>query len=196
MKRWSLLVVLLVVAAWASPGNPLGLSREEQRRLERGEVVVLDLLPPGGPGKDAHGGTAISLVKAPPERVWQVLVDYPRHSGLYPRVTAAKVLERDPAHALVRYVIGVGPFAFDFHIDNYPDPARLRLEWRLAHGRSNGLFRENWGYWQVEPHGDSVRLTYSMAARIALPAFLTRGAERDGLVEAIKAVRDRAERAL
>lgn len=33
-----------------------------------------------------------------------------------------------------------------------------------------------------------------MGADIALPAFLTRGAERDGLVATLKAVRERAER--
>ncbi len=37
-------------------------------------------------------------------------------------------------------------------------------------------------------------LTYAMAAQTVLPPFLTRGAEREGLVDTIKAVRDRAER--
>ncbi len=36
-------------------------------------------------------------------------------------------------------------------------------------------------------------LTYAMAAHTVLPAFLTRGSERDGLVATVKAVRDRAE---
>jgi hypothetical protein len=36
-------------------------------------------------------------------------------------------------------------------------------------------------------------LTYAMAARTVLPPFLTRGAERDGLVETVRAVRERAE---
>jgi len=49
--------------------------------------------------------------------------------------------------------------------------------------------------WRKEvPTG--VLLTYGMAARTVLPAFLTRRAERDGLVETLKAVRERAERLL
>jgi ribosome-associated toxin RatA of RatAB toxin-antitoxin module len=196
MKRRTLAVLLFLLAAWASPADPVSrLSDEQEQRLQRGEIVVLNVLPPGGPAKGAQGGTALTVVNASPERVWEVLVDYPRHSGLYPKVTTAEVLERDPDHALVRYVVGVGPFSFGFHVDNYPDPDRLRLEWRLAQGHSNGLFRENWGYWQVEAKGDTTLLTYSMAAHLALPAFMTRGAQRDGLVEAVKAVRERAERA-
>jgi len=63
----------------------------------------------------------------------------------------------------------------------------------LDRGRRNGLFRESFGYWQLEPRSEGVLLTYAMAARTTLPRFLTAGAERDGMVEAIRAVRDRAE---
>jgi hypothetical protein len=90
-------------------------------------------------------------------------------------------------------VVGVGPLSFGFHVNNYPDASRRRLEWRLARERTNQLFRDNWGYWQIEPHGRDVLLTYAMAARTMLPAFVVRNAERDGLVETLKAVRERAE---
>lgn len=153
---------------------------------------MLNVLPTGG-GGGGQGGTALSIVHAPPEEIWRVLVDYPAHTGLYPRVVASRVLERAAGHALVRYEIGVGPFSFRFHVDNYPDAAQRRLVWRLAHGRPNGLFRDTWGYWHVEPHPQGAVLTYAMAARTVLPAFLVRGAERDGLVDALTAVRARAE---
>lgn len=193
MYRSALAVAILIVAAWAATATPLGLSSDQQRRLERGEIVVLDILPPGDRAIKGQGGTALTLVSASPDAVWRVLVDYPRHSGLYPRVTDAQVLESDAGHALVRYVVGVGPFSFGFHVNNYPDAARGRLAWSLDRGRPNDLFRDSWGYWQVEPHRQGVVLTYAMAARTVLPAFLTRGAERDGLVETVRAVRERAE---
>jgi len=193
MKRCALLVALLIVAGSAAQANPVALSDKQLVRLERGEIVVLDVLPPGGRVERGQGGTALTLVNAPLETVWRVLVDYPHHSGLYPRVTRAEVLEADADHALVRYVVGLGPFSFGFHVNNYPDEACGRLVWRLDRDRANSLFRDTWGYWQVESRGESVMLTYAMAARTALPAFLTRGAERDGLVETLKAVRERAE---
>jgi ribosome-associated toxin RatA of RatAB toxin-antitoxin module len=183
----------LIVAAWVTGANPLGLSPEQLTRLQRGEIVVLDLLPPGGPDKAVQGGTGLALVQARAQTVWQVLVDYPRHRGLYPNVVGAEVLESDAAHALVRYVVGVGPFSFGFHVDNWADVARGRIEWRLAPERPNDLFRASWGYWQLEPRGAAVLLTYAMAARTVLPAFVTRPVERQGLVETLKAVRERAE---
>jgi hypothetical protein len=186
------LVTWLVPAATAASALP-PLTPDDRHRLARGEVVVLDVLPPGGDARNSQGGTALSRVHASADAVWRVLVDYPRHSGLYPRVVRAEVLETDAQRALVRYVVGVGPFSFGFHVNNYADEARRRIDWRLARGRSNDLFRDSWGYWAIEPEADDVLLTYAMAARTVLPPFITRGAERDGLVETIKAVRERAE---
>lgn len=193
-------IVLVLAVALALSWYPLPVSArpnlpaEERARLDSGEVVLLDRLPPGG-GRDAgEGGTALSVVHAAVGAVWRVLLDYPGHAGLYPSVVRADVLESDPSRALVRYVIQVGPFSFGFHVNNYPDLANHRLDWRLAQGRPNGLFRDTWGYWEVQPDGSGALLTYAMGARTVLPKFLTRGAERDGLVETIKAVRERAER--
>lgn len=193
MNAGVLLLALLIVAVPVPGAKAVELSTDQQRRLEIGEVVVMDVLPPGGPAKASQGGTVLALVHASPAAVWQVLTDYARHRGLYPRVVDARVLEADGEHSLVRYVLGIGPFSFGFHVDNYADEARRRIEWRLAHERPNDLFRESWGYWQLDPRLSGVVVTYAMAARTVLPAFLTRGAERDGLVETVKAVRERAE---
>ena len=189
------LSALLIVSVPVTVAKALVLSRDQQRRLEGGEVVVVDELPPGGMTRGGQGGTGMSLIHASPETVWQVLVNYEHHPGIYPRVVRAQVVESDPDHALVRYIIGVGPFSFGFYVDNYLDEGRRRIVWRLAQERRNGLFRDSWGYWQIDLQPQGVLLTYAMAARTVLPRFLTRGVERDGLVETLRAVRERAEHA-
>ena len=176
----------------ASPGSLRQLSEDLRNRLTAGEVIVADALPPGAT-ESARGGTALALVRASPEQVWRVLVDYPGHSRYYPRVTAAEVVERDARRVLVRYHVGVGPFSFDFHMDKFPDERRRRIDWHLAEGHGHGLFRENSGYWLVEA-ADAVSLvTYAIAVRTALPNFLTRGAEQASLTETIVAMRKLAE---
>src|SRR3989304_1947813 len=120
----ALLLAVLIVARTAAPATPLALSSDQLERLARREIVVVDPLPPGAPAAARSGGTALALVKAAPDTVWGVLVDYPRHSGLYPNVVEATVLEADAARALVRYVVGVGPFSFGFQLNNFPCAAR------------------------------------------------------------------------
>jgi ribosome-associated toxin RatA of RatAB toxin-antitoxin module len=190
----SLLILLLtgspVERAWSAAS--IRLSDEQQRRLTAREVIVLDALPPQA-SKSAHGGTALALVRAAPERVWRILVDYPGHTRYYPRVTAVQVLEADERHALVRYEVGVGPFSFGFHMMKYPDPIRRRIEWQLAEGRPNSLFRENSGYWQLDEAPGGSLVTYALAVRTILPAFATLGSERDSLVGTVTSLRRLAE---
>jgi hypothetical protein len=73
-------------------------------------------------------------------------------------------------------------------------PARQEL---LAFGvvgtvrHSNGATASD----RIDSHGRDVLLTYAMAAWTRVPSFVTRKAERDGLVETPKAIRERAEQA-
>jgi Polyketide cyclase / dehydrase and lipid transport len=197
----SLTVVLVMVCvlglrpapAAVAPAPAPALSEAQRDRLAAGDIVILSVMPEGGETQDGQGGTALAHVRAPADVVWGVLVNYPGHRGLFPRVVDAQVLDADARHALVRYAIGVGPLAFRFHVDNFPDPHHRRLDWRLAQDQTNGLFRDTWGYWQIDPNADGVLLTYAMAARTVFPRFLTRGSERDGLVDTLRAVRTRAE---
>ena len=184
--------MVLGLAAAASGAASLGLSADQQHRLAGGEVVVLDTLPPGA-STSAGGGTAVGLVRAAPERVWSVLIDYRGHPRYYPRVVSAEVVEADAQHALVRYEVGVGPLSFGFHMVKYPDPVRRRIEWHLDASRPNNFFRENTGYWQVDPADGGSLVTYAIAVRTVLPGFATLGKERESLVDTIKKLRNLVE---
>jgi hypothetical protein len=78
-------------------------------------------------------------------------------------------------------------------MDKFPDERRRRIDWHLAEGRSHGFFRENSGYWQVDPaEGDSL-VTYAIAVRTSLPAVLTRSSERASLTDTVVALRTLVE---
>jgi hypothetical protein len=90
---------------------------------------------------------------------------------------------------LVRYQIGIGPFSFGFHMLKHPDPARHRIDWHLDAGHANNFFRENTGYWQVDAAEGGSLVTFAIAVRTILPGFMTRGAERQSLVDTIRRLR-------
>ena len=189
MRRLLLAVVMTALAAGrAAAGDLLALSDDEQRRLTAGEIVLRDERPPAA-SAGATGGTAIAVVRAPVERVWGVLTDYPGHPRYYPRVTAAEVLETKGPEVLVRYTIQIGFLTFDFHMRKVADVARHRIDWHLAEDRSNGLLRENSGYWLVQPRPEGSLVTYAVATRTLMPGFLTASSQRDSLVETITGLR-------
>ena len=120
-------------------------------------------------------------------------MDFPGHAGLFPRVKESEVLEHGSGRTLVRYRVSVGPFTFRFFVNNYAGAANHPLRWRLDRGRDYELFRDQWGYWKVEPWDDGVLVTYAMGGRTTLPAFLTRGAGEQGAVQTVKALKERVE---
>jgi hypothetical protein len=190
--RFSLILLASALLLGATPPSSVDLSVEQRQRVAGGEIVLLDVLPPGA-GKDARGATGVAVVRATPAQVWAVLTDYRGHVRYYPRVVGVEVIQADERHALVRYVIAVGPTTVAFHMDKYPDPARRRVEWRLAEGRSNSMFRENTGYWQVdEASGDTV-VTYAIAVRTIFPGFFTAGSERQSIIDTITSLRKLVE---
>ena len=189
VRRLLLAVAMTALAAGrAAAGDLLALSDDEQRRLTAGEIVLRDEKPPAA-SAGATGGTAIAVVRAPVERVWGVLTDYPGHPRYYPRVTAAEVLETKGPEVLVRYTIQIGFLTFDFHMRKVADVARHRIDWHLAEDRSNGLLRENSGYWLVQPRPEGSLVTYAVATRTLMPGFLTASSQRDSLVETITGLR-------
>ncbi len=187
-----LLALTFLAGALISVAAADSLSEDQRKRLKAGDVIVTDVLPRGA-SESARGGTARALVRASPEQVWRVLVDYPGHPRYYPRVVAAEVVARREDRVLVRYQVGLGPFSFGFHMDKFPDEQRRRIEWHLAEGHSHGLFRENSGYWQVEAVDADSLVTYALAVRTLLPGFVTRGAERESLTETVVALRKLVE---
>ena len=184
----ALMLVIALAAGRALAGDQLALSDDEQRRLTAGEIVLRDVRPPGA-SASATGGTAIAVGRARVEGVWSVLTDSPGHPRYYPGVTAAEVLETKGAEVLVRYTIQIGFLTFDFHMRKVADVARRRIDWHLAEDRSNGLLRENSGYWLVEPRPEGSLVTYAVATRTLMPGFLTASSQRDSLVETIIGLR-------
>ena len=191
----ALLAVAVLAGGLVSATAPasLGALSEEQRtRLRAGDVLVSDTLPPGA-SESARGGTALALMRATPDQVWRVITDYPGHPRYYPRVVATEVVERDARRVVVRYQAGIGPFSFTFHMDKFPDERRRRIDWHLAEGRSHAFFRENSGYWQVDPAESDSLVTYAIAVRTTLPAFLTQNSERASLTDTVVALRKLVE---
>ena len=177
-------------SGWAIPQ---ALTTDQQRRVDAGEIVLLDALPPGA-SASAQGGTAVAVVCASPALVWDILVDVRNHPAIYPRVTRAEVTRADPPPMRVRYLLAIGPLSVEVHMDKAPDPARRRIEWHLADYRPNWFFAESSGYWQVDDMGADSVVTYAVATRTLVPGFLTRSSHREGLVSTIEAVRQQARK--
>lgn len=194
--RWVTRVLGIWLLLASAPGMTAAkpfLAPDETARLRRGEVLFRGEIPPRDGRSIGTGGTAIVLIRAPVEEVWGLLTDFEGYARLFPRVRETEVVEQTADRILVRFDLKVGLFSFRFFVNNFIRQPKRLLLWRLDAGRENDLFRDTWGFWKLDPVPEGVLVTYSIGSLTSLPAFLTRGAERDGVIQTARALKARAE---
>jgi len=71
--------------------------------LKKGDMVLTDTAP----GGETTSITAITLVNAPPQRVWDVVTDYEAYATFAPLINQSRVRERKGNKVVVEFVAGV-----------------------------------------------------------------------------------------
>lgn len=118
----------------------------QQARLEDGGVLIENVTNEEG----IHGLRAAFLVKARPEAVWNLLIDYKHFREVFANVEALWVLEENQKGARVRYRIRAAWMNFHYTLQrDYEEPGR-RLTWR----RVEGDFKSIAGEWVIRKGPD------------------------------------------
>lgn len=189
-------LLLSGVAPLARAASP-ALSPGDLARLHRGEVVFKDQLPSAEDAPVGNGGTAIALLQADLREVWRILTNFAHYAGLFPRVKESETMEQAGGRTLVRFRVAVGPFSFRFFVTHLVSWEERQIRWRLDRSQANDLFRDTWGYWQLDAVSSGwVLVTYAMGSRTVLPAFLTNRSERESVVKTVAALKARVEQPL
>jgi ribosome-associated toxin RatA of RatAB toxin-antitoxin module len=132
--RRALLGTLLVVSGPVAAAEP-ALTTEQRTELERGGTVVLMVRQEG---QKTRTGVALRVLEAPPERVFQVVVDHRHYPEFMPFVTRS-----DP------YATGNGPEVFQ-RLD-LPFPLsdrfyRVRSATRIDRDGDRRVWSARWSY--------------------------------------------------
>jgi coenzyme Q-binding protein COQ10 len=137
------------------------------------------------------------VMGCPPERLFDVIVDYARYPEFVPGIKACRVLpgkgerrieyELDIGLKRIRYVL--------LHVEQRP----TRVAWSLVSG--DALKVSN-GSWELVPEGKGTRARYSVDIQIAKPPLIPQSVidkitdelTRDQLPRTLEAFKTRAER--
>lgn len=163
--------------------------------LERGQLVLVE------PGKDGKFGaaTAIVIVDAPPEKVWETLLKMEDFKDFMPKVTESSVLRREKDEMDVHFVIDVPGPDTDYAVRYTKDDAKKTLTGTWLKGDLKG---SRW-LWKVEPApGGKTLLSQQLAVKnfSSLAASLedeaqtiTVGVNVSSAIAGSKALKKRAE---
>lgn len=127
-------------------------------QLEKGQLVLVEQ---GKDGKFASA-TGITLVNAPPERVWQTLIKMEDYKTFMPKVIESEVTNKKGSSFEAHFVLDVPGPDTDYTIRYTKDDAKRTLNGAWQAGDLQG---SKW-HWTVEPVGDGTRTLLSQKVSV------------------------------
>ncbi len=126
--------------------------------LQRGPVVQVEEAKGGKFGQ----ATAVTLVNAPPERVWAVVVNLKEYKSFMPKVTTSDVAKKGEKDLDVHFVIDVPGPDTDYTVRFTPNEATKTMSGNWVSGDLKG---STW-LWKLEPAAEGKTLvTHSIAVK-------------------------------
>ena len=156
------LVGLSARAANASLGA--GLTHDESRRLEAGQLVVRPAERDKG-SLHLLGGTSYQVIDADPVVVWKALLDTSRYHRMMPRVIEARLVSDAERERTVFMRQGAEGFIERrYYLKVKVDRERRDMTFMVDDRRPHDLDAA-WGFYSVRPHsGGRTLLTYGVMA--------------------------------
>ncbi len=175
---------VLVATSKADPPPYPKFTPEQEAKLERGEPVMREEQFTDEKGHRVGRGVAYIVIDAPPERIWDVILDYDHYAEFYPNVHSAKITKKEGNHIYVHFVLNVlGVLKVKYNVDHTFHKEANRLTWKMDQTKKND-FKETIGFWQIwqRPDGKSL-VCYSVYVETGrwIPGFVQKAVDSLGI---------------
>ena len=187
-SRW---LAALMIAIWTQLGSVYALSDDELAALTRGETVV----HVSKDSSEVNAAAAIFAaidIEAPPQVVWDIMLDCEKAPLFVPNLKSCEVIEGDPEGAfdVRRHVIRYG--FIGGNIENIFRSDYKQTE-EISFYLVGGDLKVQQGSWKLEGLDDGARTRVIYDAQLAIgkpiPRFLIRRSVRKDMPEVLQALR-------
>jgi uncharacterized membrane protein len=142
----------------------------------------------------AEATSSSITIAAPPERVMEVIADFPAYPEWAEQVKTVEVLDSDGAGRAerVRFTMDAGPIKDSYTLDYTWAPDGRSVSWTLVKGQ---IQRAQNGSYILVKSGVQTTVTYSLAVDLNIPmiGMLRRKAEKVIIDTALKGLKRRVE---
>lgn len=108
------------------------------------------------------------LIEAPIEKVYDIVVDYPRYPEFVPGIKACRVRDGRAAKKEVEYELDLGVRKIKYVLRHEEQRPR-RVSWSLVSG---DMMKVSNGSWELADDAGKTRATYSVEIQIARPPLV------------------------
>jgi len=179
-------------------GRPpkLTLDAKDLATLDAGGVVR-KRIDSNSDGAEGGRGMVVQDIDAPPDVVWDRILDFDAYPRMVDDVHSLDVYERNPGRVKARFVLSTAGLKLEYFVDHVVNQQQGYLTWTLDYSKKSEL-DDVVGYWFVEPHPTRpgwTRLYYSVDIRVKgwVPHFIEELVREQGLTRATQWVKREAE---
>jgi carbon monoxide dehydrogenase subunit G len=177
VKKISLILFLYFFSfsALADPGSEL--SPQDLEKLKKGDVVIkTGYRAPGVPEEMGSQIAAIVQVKAPLERVWNILSDWKNYERIIPNVQEVKLIEEEENRFLLYFNLSFSVKSIEYYLNYYFFKDKNLVTFQLDKNKKND-FKRFHGYFKFDPVPDNperVQVVYSVDVELGkyFPEFI------------------------
>ncbi|WNG46541.1 SRPBCC family protein [Archangium minus] len=137
------------------------------------------------------GATRSIVINAPPEKVFDVIVDYDRYAEFIPEVKKIRTSDRKGNEVKIHYEVDIVKTIHYTLLAREERPKRM--SWTFVEGE---VMKDNQGSWVLEPEGEGrTKATYTvdMALGPLVPKAIINGLVEQSLPKMLEAFKRRVE---
>jgi ribosome-associated toxin RatA of RatAB toxin-antitoxin module len=172
-------------------------AESEWPSLEAGEILVLDRKDPDVEPRSALRVRALGLIEAPPEQVWEALLDFERWPEFMPLIRETEIMRRDSGRVWVRQRYRV-VFLNMEHTSIYETNRGLgELSWSLDRNAHHDIADTEGRWWLLPVKSGAATLAIYAGALDAgrgVPGFVERLLMRRSLPTMLRELRGEVKR--
>jgi ribosome-associated toxin RatA of RatAB toxin-antitoxin module len=158
----ALITVLLVPLSATS----VEFTSNELGRLKQGKALHQPL--PNSRQGGFYGGTGWIIADAPPDVVWQAIVDWESYHKIFPNTVSARELSRKGQRSLLEMKLGYKLISVLYHCEITRDDQRRILSFKLMEKLPHDIEAAR-GYWRLFPQQDGRTLiAYVVAVQVPM----------------------------
>ncbi len=186
-------VFLLLCGLCASPLFA-GMDEKEMNRLEKGEVIVNDTSVTGPDGLKQLRGNAVAIIDAPPQEVWNTIMDHEHFEEFMPALDECSIVEDEGNTRVVSYRLKIAWADISYFLKLNYDRDRWHADGALDKTRPHKI-ADSRCTWDLEPLSDGTRTLVNYSVYVDsgrfVPKFIERLLSKRQLPNVLKNVRER-----